>query len=95
MTMPMKLIYLGALIPILFLIGPVAYALSPYQSGFKHGVSDAKIANQGSSNWYILQPGKSSAFHTQAFNKGYVDGFCSIAGSGAGSDANQATFTCP
>jgi hypothetical protein len=95
MTRPMKLIYLGALIPILFLIGHVAYALSPYQSGFKHGVSDAKIADQGSRNWYILQPGKSSAFHTQAFNKGYVDGFCSIAGSGAGSDANQATFTCP
>jgi hypothetical protein len=94
-TKQLKLIYLGALIPILVLIAPVAYALTPYQSGFKHGVSDAKIANQGGSNWYILQPGKSSAFHTQAFNKGYVDGFCSIAGSGAGSDANQATFTCP
>jgi hypothetical protein len=94
MTKPMKLIYLGALIPILVLIGPVAHALSPYQSGFKHGVSDAKIATQGSSNWYILQPGKSSAFHAQAFNMGYVDGFCSIAGSGADSDSNQATFTC-
>jgi hypothetical protein len=97
MTKPMKLIYLSALIPILVLIGHVAYALSPYQSGYKHGVSDAKLAQQGlgGSDWYITQPGKGFAFHTDAFNKGYVDGFCSIAGSGAGSDANGATFQCP
>lgn len=97
MTKLMKLICLGALIPILMLISPVAYALSPYQSGYKHGVSDAKLAQQGlgGSDWYITQPGKGFAFHTDASNKGYVDGFCSIAGSGAGSDANEATFRCP
>jgi hypothetical protein len=93
----MKLICLDALIPILILISPVAYASSPYQSGYKHGVSDAKLAQQGlgGSDWYITQPGKGFAFHTDTFNKGYVDGFCSIAGSGAGSDANEATFRCP
>lgn len=92
----MKLICLGALIPILILISPVAYALTPYQSGFKHGVSDAKLAQQGlgGSDWYITQPTKGFADHTQEFNSGYVAGFCSIAGSGAGSDSNQATFTC-
>jgi hypothetical protein len=76
---------------------PTIYAATPYDSGFKHGVSDAKLSQRGlgGSDWYITQPGKGFAFHTQDFNKGYVDGFCSIAGSGQGSDADQATFDCP
>jgi hypothetical protein len=66
MTKQMILLYLGALIPILVLIAPVAYALSPYQSGYKHGVSDAKLAQRGlgGSDWYITQPSKGFADHT-------------------------------
>lgn len=81
----------------LFLITPTAYALTPYQSGYNHGVADGKQAQKGlgGTDWYITQPGKGFTFHTQEFNRGYVDGFCSIAGSGAGSDANEATFQCP
>jgi hypothetical protein len=33
------------------------YALSPYQSGYEHGISDAKKVIQGSKDFYILQPG--------------------------------------
>ena len=93
----MKVVLLAATILILVLIAPMAFALTPYQSGYDHGISDAKLAQKGlgGSDWYITQPGKGFAFHTQAFNKGYVDGFCLIAGSGTGSDANQATFQCP
>jgi hypothetical protein len=69
-----------------------AYALSPYQSGYEHGIGDAK--KSVNETWYILQPGKSFAFHTDKFNQGYVDGYCSIAGKGAGSDADQATWEC-
>lgn len=55
-----------------------AFAPSPYQSGY---VSDAQKAARGlgGNDWYITQPGKGFAFHTQEFNQGYVDGFCSTA----------------
>ena len=77
------------------LVAPtLAFALTPYESGYKHGISDGKLANQGlrGNDWYITQPGKGFAFHTQEFNKGYVDGFCSV--SNGGSDADEATFEC-
>ena len=70
-------------------------ALSPYQSGYNHGVGDAQKAAHGLGGNDWQQPGKGFAFHTPEFNRGYVDGFCSIAGSGSGSDANQGTFECP
>jgi hypothetical protein len=72
-------------------------AATPYNTGFSHGVSDANKANQGlgGSDWYITEPGKGFGDHTPEFNKGYVDGFCSVASSGQGSDADQASFTCP
>jgi hypothetical protein len=85
----------ASLLVLLFTTATLALAASPYQSGFKHGVSDGKIANQGSSDWYILQPGKSFAFHTQEFNNGYIAGFCSVVPPGTGSDADQADFECP
>jgi hypothetical protein len=66
---------------------------SAYTSGFSHGLSDGKLASHGSVNWYILQPGKGFAFHTQDFKNGYVAGFCKSE-PGGGSDANQATFSC-
>ena len=80
------------LIPLLVLAPTLSFA-NPYNSGFGHGVSDGNIANQGSSNWYILQPGKGFGHHTQEFINGYVAGFCSV--STGGSDADQATFDCP
>lgn len=46
------------------------------------------------SKWYILQSGKGFQFHTPEFNTGYMDGFCSIAGSHYSSDADQAIFDC-
>jgi hypothetical protein len=66
---------------------------SAYASGFSHGLSDGKLPSHGSVNWYILQPGKGFAFHTQDFKNGYVAGFCKANPSG-GSDADQATFSC-
>jgi hypothetical protein len=72
------------------------YAISPYQSGYKHGVQDGLDGRKHSDgcHWYILQPGKGFAFHTPEFNRGYVDGFCSVDPHG-GSDADEATFSCP
>ena len=42
---------------------------------------------------YILQPGKGFQFHTPEFDRGYVDGFCSIAGPNYSSDADEAPLT--
>jgi hypothetical protein len=54
------------------LVMTMAFALTAYQSGFEHGISDGKMAGV---NWYILQPGKDFAFHTWEFVQGYVNGF--------------------
>ncbi|HEY1247702.1 MAG TPA: hypothetical protein VGE97_01820 [Nitrososphaera sp.] len=37
-----------------------AFAISPYQSGFQHGVSDGKDSclHPDGCDWYILKPGK-------------------------------------
>jgi hypothetical protein len=56
------------------------HALTPYQSGYRHGVSDAKKAVQGRNDWYILQPGKWCDIHTGQFIQGYVEGFNSVPG---------------
>jgi hypothetical protein len=88
----------GSIIPVLtaativsiLAIANQVYAVSPYDSGYAHGASDA---HKNPSNWYILQPGKGFAFHTKTFNDGYIAGFC--ANGGGGSDADQATFSCP
>jgi hypothetical protein len=68
------------------------YAKSAYQSGYDHGVHDAHTP---SNQWYILQPGKGFNFHTREFNEGYIAGYCADKPSGVGSDADQATFSCP
>jgi hypothetical protein len=52
----------------------VVLAKSAYQSGYEHGIHDAK----NSGNWYILQPGKGFEFHSKEFVRGYVTGYCSI-----------------
>ena len=70
-------------------------ALSPYQSGYEHGVNDAK--GNGNGNMYITSQGKGFAFHTPEFNKGYVAGDCSLPenhGKYVGLDADEATFNC-
>jgi hypothetical protein len=67
-------------------------ATGGYQSGYNHGVSDAHTGN--TRDWYILQPGKGFAFHTHDFIAGYVDGFCSIAGSHMSSDSDKAMWDC-
>jgi hypothetical protein len=90
-----NLLAIGIIIPIL-LTPTLVLAATPYNTGFSHGVSDAAKANQGlgGSDWYITQPGKGFADHTQEFINGYIAGFCSLANSGQGSDADQATFSC-
>ena len=66
---------------------------SAYKAGYVHGVSDANASVNAT--LYVTQPGKDFGFHTKQFNQGYIDGYCSIAGSGAGMDSDQhATFEC-
>jgi hypothetical protein len=68
---------------------------SPYRSGYDHGASDARDDCSDECDWYILEPGKGFAFHTEEFNEGYIDGFCDNSPPGRGSDADEATFSCP
>ena len=53
---------------------------SPYDSGYKHGVSDAKMErmNPTSYSLYIGQPGNNLPNHTQNFTWGYITGYCSL-----------------
>ena len=75
----------------------LAYASgkSPYELGYDHGASDAGDDCSDGCDWYILEPGKGFAFHTEEFNEGYIDGFCDNSPPGRGSDADEATFSCP
>jgi len=63
----------------------------PYKSGYEDGVSDA---NGTSGPLYLEEPGKGFAFHTEKFNQGYIDGFCSVAGNDSSSDSDAGTFYC-
>jgi hypothetical protein len=69
---------------------PNAFAISVYESGFQHGVSDGRLTG---TDWYILQPGKGFQFHTWEFVQGYVNGFCSVSPH-TSSDAESATWDC-
>jgi hypothetical protein len=64
---------------------------SPYQSGYNHGCSDARISDP--SDQYINEPGKGPSFHTPAFMNGYYAGFnaCS-GGGGSGGNSGGSTF---
>ncbi len=81
---------------VLYSVMPSSYAKSPYRSGYDHGIQDGLDGCRHSDgcHWYILKLGKGFAFHTPEFNRGYVDGFCSV-DPHAGSDAEVATFNCP
>jgi hypothetical protein len=54
-------------------------AISPYDSGYNHGCDDAGISD--SSDYYINQPKKGPAYHTDEFMDGYYAGFDSCSGS--------------
>jgi len=71
------------------------FAISPYESGFNHGVIDGKdsCSHPDGCHWYILGPGKGFTFHSWDFVRGYVTGFCT-ASRGTSSDADQASWDC-
>jgi hypothetical protein len=52
---------------------------SPYDSGYNHGCSDARISDY--SDRYINQYEKGPAFHTNEFMRGYNSGYDSCSGS--------------
>jgi len=91
-----QIVLVSAIIMVLMIGAPSVYAESPYQSGYRHGVADANHKDPECaphqfpcppSTDYIHQPGKGFAFHTTAFVKGYINGWCStanIGGHGAG-----------
>ena len=87
----MKIVFSAlAVVVMLSALTPSAFAISDYQSGFNHGVSDAR---QSDTQWYILQPGKGFYFHTRDFVRGYLTGFCSVDPK-ASSNTDEATFDC-
>jgi hypothetical protein len=63
---------------------------SPYQSGYNHGCSDARISDP--SDRYINEPGKGPSFHTNEFMSGYNAGFNACAGGGGGGSDGTGTF---
>jgi hypothetical protein len=90
LTRIVPIVLLALLVAIPIAIG--AHALTPYQSGYKHGVKDADMT-YGLSN-FMAQGGFGS--HTSTFNQGYIDGWCSkqTPGERAGSDSDNGTFNC-
>jgi hypothetical protein len=60
---------LAAIVPSVYSTQPAA-AISPYNSGYNHGVSDARIGSHD----YLDGSGGASA-HTAAFMQGYNDGY--------------------
>jgi hypothetical protein len=67
-----------------------------YQSGYKWGVHDARVTcKPDCRNVYIFQPGKTFYFHTKEFIRGYMQGWCTAAGTHAGGmEENEASFDC-
>ena len=93
----MKTIIAGlAILIMLGAVTPSAFALTAYQSGFQHGVSDGKDSclHPDGCHWYILQPGKGFADHSKEFIRGYINGWCLSSPPGGGADADQASFEC-
>lgn len=97
----MKIVISAVAIVVLMIVFPMekqqsAFAISAFESGFQHGGMDGydKCPHPDGCHWYILQPGKSFKFHSREFVQGYVNGFCSIAGSHMSSDDDQAMWDC-
>jgi hypothetical protein len=90
-----------SLVPLLVALSAFPYsssdaiAISAYESGFDHGVTDGKDSclHPSGCHWYVLEQGKGFAFHSWDFVRGYVTGFCK-ASSGTSSDADQGSWDC-
>jgi hypothetical protein len=74
---------------ILTITGSVSvYASSDaYDSGYDHGCDDAGISDPD--DRYYNQPEKGPSFHTDAFNKGYDDGFNACSSGSANNDGTS------
>jgi hypothetical protein len=72
-----------------------AFAISDYESGFKHGVVDARLdSSNQSAHDYVHQPGNGLDNHTPQFANGYVKGWCSIMGPNTGKEITDTVFDC-
>ena len=80
---------------VLMIGAPNVFAISDYQLGFNHGVSDGKETCREKCHWYIIQPGNGFINQTREFVKGYVAGFCNLPGNNESiSDFEQASWNC-
>jgi hypothetical protein len=77
----MKTVILSAIMISLMIGAPLAYAETVFQSGFKHGVADAKMSGIyciprnltcPDTKSYIHQSGQGFANHTTGFVNGYI-----------------------
>ena len=59
---------------------PLSASSDAYETGYDHGCDDARISDP--SERYYNQPEKGPSFHTEAFNRGYNDGFSACSGGG-------------
>ena len=73
------------------LTSTLVFGKSPYDSGYDHGCSDAKISDF--SKHYIKQPGKGPDQHTVAFMQGYDAGLSECSRNLSSSDAHPITIT--
>lgn len=62
----------------------------PYESGYNHGCSDAKIDDV--TKRYINQVGTGPAFHTNEFMRGYYDGFDTCLDNNNSSNISKGIF---
>jgi hypothetical protein len=93
--MKMKTIISVIGIVVLLSVAQSVFAISEFESGFRHGTSDGKLDEANSNKQdYIEQPGNGMDHHTQQFNHGYVEGWCSITGPNHGKETDAAVFDC-
>jgi hypothetical protein len=72
---------LGAVVILVLMIGAQsAYAVPAFQSGFNHGVEDARFPNGDpiGSGAYINRTGNGLDHHSAAFGEGYIRGWCEV-----------------
>jgi hypothetical protein len=62
----------------------------PYESGYNHGCSDAKIDDV--TKRYINQVGTGPVFHTNEFMRGYYDGFDTCSNNNDSSNTSKGIF---
>ena len=89
----MKTALIGAVTLVVLMIGAQsAYGAPAFQTGFNYGVQDASFPPNvlhgfgGGPNYYgayINQTGKGFDQHSDAFNEGYLRGWCEVMGYNA------------